>query len=185
MAAPLDKPTLLRLARDGRSRADIAKILGANKSVVNHRLIAYGIKTLGKPGCKVGSLPRRCRFCGETDPTKFPTNRRLVYSICMVCRNKKYRLRNKRKREAAIRWLGGKCSRCGYDKCIGALHFHHRDPAKKDPTWKSLRFKALEKIEAEIAKCDLLCANCHAEEHWGKEETELPTMPHGNARRTS
>ena len=27
---------------------------------------------------------------------------------------------------------GGKCSVCGYDKCLYALDFHHLDPDKKD-----------------------------------------------------
>lgn len=27
---------------------------------------------------------------------------------------------------------GGKCSICGYDRCIQALEFHHLDVTKKD-----------------------------------------------------
>lgn len=26
---------------------------------------------------------------------------------------------------------GGNCVKCGYNKCQGALHFHHRDPSIK------------------------------------------------------
>jgi len=32
----------------------------------------------------------------------------------------------------AIKILGGKCSICGYSKCIDALEFHHRVPAQKE-----------------------------------------------------
>lgn len=59
--------------------------------------------------------------------------------------------------------------RCGYDKCPAALEFHHLDPSKKsftigdEKTHKSQKY-----IEKEIKKCILICANCHAEEHWGK-----------------
>lgn len=65
---------------------------------------------------------------------------------------------------ACVAYKGGKCQRCGYDKCIRALHFHHRDPAIKS-------FEIGEKIsctwavlQLELDKCDILCANCHAEE---------------------
>ena len=32
----------------------------------------------------------------------------------------------------AIAYKGGKCQRCGYDKCVRALVFHHIDPTRKD-----------------------------------------------------
>lgn len=32
----------------------------------------------------------------------------------------------------AIEYKGGKCQICGYNKCTGALEFHHLDPTKKD-----------------------------------------------------
>ncbi len=62
---------------------------------------------------------------------------------------------------------------CGYSKCPGALDFHHRDPKKKD---FGLAVKGLtrswEKIQKEIDKCVLVCANCHREIHAGI--TQLP-----------
>ena len=33
-----------------------------------------------------------------------------------------------------IQYKGGKCQKCGYDKCEGALQFHHRDPKEKEFT---------------------------------------------------
>ena len=32
----------------------------------------------------------------------------------------------------AIKLLGGKCSICGYHKCIDALEFHHENPNEKE-----------------------------------------------------
>lgn len=32
----------------------------------------------------------------------------------------------------AVAYKGGKCQCCGYNKYIGALKFHHVDPAQKD-----------------------------------------------------
>jgi hypothetical protein len=66
-------------------------------------------------------------------------------------------------------FLNGSCCKCGYSKCIDALHFHHLDPKTKkfaitDAVYN--RVKATEQeIYEEIAKCILVCANCHAEIH--------------------
>ena len=65
-----------------------------------------------------------------------------------------------------IKEKGGKCQKCGYNKCEDALCFHHRDPNMKD---FNLSIKSgscnWEKYKKEAEKCDLLCANCHIEEH--------------------
>jgi hypothetical protein len=53
---------------------------------------------------------------------------------------------------------------CGYDRCVAALQFHHRDPREKTftPSSKGVT-RSLEKAREEARKCVLLCANCHAE----------------------
>lgn len=58
------------------------------------------------------------------------------------------------------------CDCCGYSKNPAALQFHHRDPATKVAAVTRMIGKYVwETILEEIAKCDLLCANCHAEAH--------------------
>ena len=49
-----------------------------------------------------------------------------------------------------------------------ALDFHHRDPAMKetDMAYIVKRGWGKKRILAEIAKCDILCANCHRKAHW-------------------
>lgn len=59
---------------------------------------------------------------------------------------------------------GGKCIKCGYDKCIKALEFHHIDPSQKDFTISNDRFRLQEAVE-ESKKCVLICSNCHKELH--------------------
>lgn len=63
-----------------------------------------------------------------------------------------------------VKEAGGKCVKCGYDRCIRALTFHHRDPLEKlfDLSGKA-RTYSLERKRAEAKKCDLLCMNCHME----------------------
>jgi hypothetical protein len=64
----------------------------------------------------------------------------------------------KRKR-TLVEIMGGKCEKCGYNKCLAALGFHHKDPTKKESSrdWLRKNFK--------IDENRLLCANCHMEEH--------------------
>ena len=73
---------------------------------------------------------------------------------------------------------GGKCIRCGYNKCLKALEFHHIDPNKKDFTISNDHFKLLDAVE-ESKKCILICSNCHKEFHddlWSLDELNLEEM---------
>ncbi len=63
-----------------------------------------------------------------------------------------------------INVLGGKCSRCGYNKCVSALEFHHLGD-KEDNIAHIIKNKSKEKALKEVKKCILLCANCHREVH--------------------
>jgi endogenous inhibitor of DNA gyrase (YacG/DUF329 family) len=66
----------------------------------------------------------------------------------------------------AIQYKGGICIRCGYNKCPGALTFHHINPNEKDFGIASNgNIRSLEKLKPELDKCILLCHNCHAELH--------------------
>lgn len=59
---------------------------------------------------------------------------------------------------------GGECALCGYNRCIGALDFHHRDRSQKSFGLADKGYtKSIAKMRAEAAKCLLLCKNCHAE----------------------
>ena len=64
-----------------------------------------------------------------------------------------------------IKYKGGACAHCGYDKFYGALTFHHLDPSMKRYEWKQMKFLHRRTIRKELDKCILLCNNCHAEEH--------------------
>lgn len=69
-----------------------------------------------------------------------------------------------RRRRKLIAQFGGGCQRCGYDRCIRALQFHHKDPSEKYLWSKSGRVAPAE-VEAHPERFILLCANCHFEEH--------------------
>jgi hypothetical protein len=63
--------------------------------------------------------------------------------------------------------LGGKCTSCGYSKNLAALSFHHRDPSQKSFPLdiRHLSNRPIDDCFKELAKCELLCLNCHSELH--------------------
>jgi hypothetical protein len=70
-------------------------------------------------------------------------------------------------KQKAIEYKGGKCSRCGYCKCSGALTFHHLDPSTKSFSIGGNHTLAWERVRQELDKCILVCHNCHSEIHAG------------------
>jgi hypothetical protein len=54
------------------------------------------------------------------------------------------------------------CQSCG-EADPRVLEFHHREPSRKDMdiTHMLSGGYSLRRLQAEIAKCDVLCANCH------------------------
>ena len=66
-----------------------------------------------------------------------------------------------------INLFGKKCNRCGYSANVAALHFHHTNSYQKLFKLDSriLSNKKWSSIIEEASKCELLCSNCHAEEH--------------------
>lgn len=68
-------------------------------------------------------------------------------------------------KQMLIQYKGGKCEKCGYNKCSRALEFHHLDPNEKDFGLSKCLTKNISNLKAEADKCILLCSNCHAEIH--------------------
>ncbi len=68
------------------------------------------------------------------------------------------------------------CARCG-ENHPATLQFHHRDPQEKDFNLSEAVREgySIERIKREVAKCIVLCANCHAKEHyeWARRNEEL------------
>ena len=58
------------------------------------------------------------------------------------------------------------CKKCGEMRTY-VLDFHHRNPGEKEDTINHMiKSSSAERIEEEIKKCDILCANCHREFHF-------------------
>lgn len=83
----------------------------------------------------------------------------------------KYGNSRRNNKDIYLEYSGGKCSKCGYNKCPASLTFHHRDPIEKSFSIGSIGINISsieelnEKIKSELSKCDVLCSNCHIMEH--------------------
>ncbi len=107
-------------------------------------------------------LIRNCETCGKS--FECTPIRKRYKKQCDSCITSAHR---KRKKLRAVNYKGGCCEQCGYNKSIAALCFHHKDPTKKKFTICYELCRSWESLQKEIDKCILLCANCHAELHYG------------------
>ena len=90
--------------------------------------------------------------------------------------HKKERIQETKDRRAELKeWYNQykatlKCKNCSEwrPEC---LQFHHRDPEQKEFDMSGFIRNGVspETLQAEIAKCDVLCANCHAIEEQNKK----------------
>lgn len=111
---------------------------------------------------KPKNIERECKHHGKC---RWILENRGAYR-CTKCRSQAVTKRRRKVKQLLIEYKGGKCEMCGYDKCIAALEFHHRDPSKKEfgigCNGNTIK---LEKAKKEVDKCMLICSNCHKEIH--------------------
>jgi hypothetical protein len=84
---------------------------------------------------------------------------------CEACARETGKKRRRAIKAQLVQEFGGACQDCGYNKCIGALHFHHLDKSSKSFHVSS---RSLEASRKEAQKCALLCANCHYEREYNE-----------------
>jgi hypothetical protein len=103
---------------------------------------------------------RQRRFCSRLCKNADTNNRHQSYA--------NQQARGIRRKMELIGEAGGCCTRCGYRKNVAALTWHHVEPSGKrfNLDVRALSNRSEADIRLELAKCILLCANCHAEEHF-------------------
>ena len=111
---------------------------------------------------------KECKIHGLTDFASHKSGRngkkRLRCKKCVVEAVQRRRWEIKKK---AVEYKGGKCCKCGYNKCIDALEFHHIDPTQKDFGIGNKGYtRSWKRVKEELDKCDLVCSNCHKEIHF-------------------
>ena len=166
----MEKSYLEKLVSENKSSHQIAEESGKSQTTVMYWLKKYSLTTNSKPGIRT-EYYTNCIICDK------PTIKGKMY-CCNNCKGLAFYRKNengaksfsdrraKNKLEAVI-YKGGKCLYCGYNKNLSSLSFHHRNPEEKDFIISSLNSTGLlEKHFKELDKCDLLCHNCHHEEHY-------------------
>jgi transposase-like protein len=160
----LTREQLEPLVEEGRSIREIAAELGVSSGMVRHWLRKHALRTRPRRyslrgEAKPPTLVRECPLHGWTTYVRVGGTR----YRCGRCNVESVAARRRRIKEILVREAGGRCLICGFAKYVGALHFHHVDPASKafsvsrDGVTRSLR-----RAREEAGKCVLLCANCHA-----------------------
>ena len=82
---------------------------------------------------------------------------------CDPC-TKEYNAQKLQKKRAFVNEykLSRGCRMCGYKAHPVALELNHIDPLSKTmQIARSLASCSMERLEAELEKCEVLCANCH------------------------
>ena len=85
---------------------------------------------------------------------------------CKKCNYESVSKKRKNYKKELVEYKGGECEICGYNKCIEALDFHHKDPTQKDFNISKSKICNIETLKKEVDKCILVCANCHREIHY-------------------
>ena len=123
---------------------------------------------------------KRCTRCDETKSlVEFHRWRDGFQSWCKRCKakvaaehyqsNKRRRYAHNKQRQKEFRaWYsslkqGRPCADCGQIFHPAAMHWDHLpDFVKAGPLGELVRHGSRELVLSEIAKCELVCANCHA-----------------------
>lgn len=121
-----------------------------------------------------GELQSHCRECQAAYRRKHYLDNKPVYIAREVARIKRFRDEN---RVLLFQYLvAHPCVDCG-ERDVLVLEFDHRDPRSKthDVGYLAVR-KPWKFVLAEIAKCDVRCANCHrkrtaAQFNWAKVDS--------------
>ena len=120
------------------------------------------------------------RYCGgckqEKDESEFWINQ----NKCKECRRaydkKRYQTVYKTRRKESVEDWGNRqvqmvrelktktpCADCGGKFHFAAMHFDHLPGYQKEMVIaNNIRSVSVARLEAEIAKCEIVCANCHA-----------------------
>jgi DNA-binding transcriptional ArsR family regulator len=148
---------------------EMSRELDRSVSTVRHWLRKFSLQpTRGGRRRKTTIGPRlavfECRHHGRTEFVLEGSG----YYRCKRCRGDAVARRRRVVKQTLVEEAGGACVVCGYSRWLGALQFHHVDPGSKEfHLAQRGHSRSIARSRAEIRKCVLLCANCHAEVEGG------------------
>jgi hypothetical protein len=162
----IERATLEGLVAAGLTLREIASRCDRSYTTVRYWVRTYGLGEAHEAGRRARAA-RRERMCARHGTLRFRRDGRGHYR-CPSCSSEAVHRRRRRLKSMLVAELGGRCEICGYDRYLGALEFHHRDPTEKSFGVAGGGItRSLARLRDEVRKCALLCANCHAEVEGG------------------
>ena len=121
-----------------------------------HNTVSLHKRPDGTPTCE--GKPSICTKCGR----EYIYRRKSGHTVerCNSCMANARCVTLKKR---MVEYKGGECTCCGYNRCLRALEFHHRDPKTKKFCVSGAHCRKWSAIEKELDKCDIVCSNCHKE----------------------
>jgi len=108
---------------------------------------------------------RGARFCIDCGKLLSNSGYERWDKRCGSCSKRRFGEKEREERASIKESFGNRCLVCGYDRCLAALHFHHKHG--RQGMWKKLFKKKgsvqLRELKAHPERFVLLCANCHIE----------------------
>ncbi len=131
-----------------------------------------GLKTHPSTGSRVREKPKETEIPPELDWESLSVDQRWHYQ------NVQWNTKRTLRRRARLRsWVSEQkesegCQVCGETNC-SVLDFHHLDPSEKTMAITEMVTYGYgrERLSNEMAKCVVLCANCHRKEHGNRQDT--------------
>jgi hypothetical protein len=162
----VDRTELEELIARGLTVREIAAATGKGYSTIRYWLTKHQLRTLHRGPGRASRLEAGEYVCVRHGRVPFAKDSHGVR--CTKCRAERVSRRRRRVKEILVTEAGGRCVLCGYNRYVGALQFHHLNPAEKafELGMRGLT-RSLAAMRAEAAKCALVCANCHAEVEGG------------------
>ncbi|MAG38168.1 hypothetical protein CMI45_02170 [Candidatus Pacearchaeota archaeon] len=132
---------------------DICLYLKRGRRSVQHKAVRLGV---GRKGMLVKRM-------GDVTPREIIDKRYYLKNKSKVHRrrmDRRWRIKLK-----LVKLMGGKCSLCGYNRCVPALEFHHKTKEKDASIAELIKNTSEQNVLKEVKRCVLVCANCHRELH--------------------
>lgn len=182
----LKREELEPLVEAGLTIEQIAQRVGVSDSTTGKWLRRHGLQTRGaRRRSMLAALQENNQRdvsleCPKHGLTRFVAVRSESRLRCAKCRAEAVSRRRRKVKDILVAEAGGKCVLCGYSRHSAALQFHHRDPSTK-AFGLGVRgiTRSLARLREEALKCDLLCANCHAEVEAGLAELPIKSRRAG------
>lgn len=143
------------------------KVAGLNSDNINRKPTDEEIKIwqdLYNTGLSANKIAKKVEWCTSTIRHYIKTRTRIIRTLeeKQKLNVSRVLIRRQKVKKLLVEYKGGKCERCGYNKCIRALEFHHINPLEKKYQMSKVS-NSFDILKKEADKCMLVCANCHRE----------------------